>query len=209
MADRPEMNQGRRGSTVLYAVFLAALLAVLGMGYMTAGVYSRQELTGMMRYGQAQAAAGSLHQSFCQAVNEGSSRAMNQIWDRFLRDCRETLADYAGEADPGEEEEDRGDADEWEEFLRGEMEGREYISRGEGKMDGMRAEILLRAFPYDGQAYVHTRVEAEGFTFCLGGEIRFDSEGGKTLVLPGPFEEEEGRICTTGERVYRYWAEMP
>ena len=38
MADRPEMNQGRRGSTVLYAVFLAALLAVLGMGYMTAGV---------------------------------------------------------------------------------------------------------------------------------------------------------------------------
>ncbi len=56
MADRPEMNQGRRGSTVLYAVFLAALLAVLGMGYMTAGVYSRQELTGMMRYGQAQAA---------------------------------------------------------------------------------------------------------------------------------------------------------
>ena len=99
--------------------------------------------------------------------------------------------------------------DEWEEFLRGEMEGREYISRGEGKMDGMCAEILLRAFPYDGQAYVHTRVEAEGFTFCLGGEIRFDSEGGKTLVLPGPFEEEEGRICTTGERVYRYWAEMP
>ena len=52
MADRPEMNQGRRGSTVLYAVFLAALLAVLGMGYMTAGVYSRQELTGMMRYGR-------------------------------------------------------------------------------------------------------------------------------------------------------------
>ena len=66
-ADR-RMKESCRGSTVLYAVFLSALLAVLGTAFLTAGAYSRRETAWQMRYGQAQVAARSLHKSFCQAV---------------------------------------------------------------------------------------------------------------------------------------------
>ena len=40
-ADR-RMKESCRGSTVLYAVFLSALLAVLGTAFLTAGAYSRR-----------------------------------------------------------------------------------------------------------------------------------------------------------------------
>ncbi len=192
-ADR-RMKESCRGSTVLYAVFLSALLAVLGTAFLTAGAYSRRETAWQMRYGQAQAAARSLHKSFCQAVNEGTSAAMNQIWDRFREDCRSCLTD-CGEEDP-------------EEILQGEMEGREYVSAGRGGTDEMQAEILLKALPFDGIAYVYTQVEWEEFTICLGGEIHFDNEEGDTLLLPGS-SEEEMRLCMTGRRVYRYWREQP
>ena len=192
-------DEGCRGSAVLYAVFLASLLAVISLGYMAAGIGSKRELAGQMRWGQAQAAARSLHQSFCRAVSEGSSEAMNQIWDCFMRDCSELLNAYE------EMEEEESETEDWETFLREEMEGREYTSVGEGGNGKMKARILLEAFPFDGRAYVHTQVEWEAFTICLGGEIHFDNERGRMRALPG-FSGKE-KICLTGDGVYRYWEE--
>ena len=190
----------KQGSTVLYAVFLAALLSILAAGYAAADLADMRGLQREMQYAQTKVMARTLHKSFCQAVNDGTSAAMGQIWESFAEDCRRACREYEKFLEEGEEEG-------WETFFRERMEGKRYILRGSGRRGEQEVEIVLSPAPLGGRAFVHTRVSGGGESFGLGGEIRFDNERGEHLTLPAPGEEAGMEICLTGRRVYRYWRE--
>ena len=115
-----------------------------------------------------------IHQSYCLDVSNGSSAAMNRIWEEFEEDCL-SLAGRRGAAE-----------------LTEALEALEYRANGYGETGDLAVEMVLTARPARGEATVDTQVTWHGYTFRLGAEIRFDDAEGEVLIIPLPQEDEQG-----------------
>lgn len=217
------MRNGKRneGSSLIYVVFMVALLSVVSVGYMCMADHNMRYLIRARKYREARTAAKSIHQSFCEAVSCGDSEAMDKIWDMFEEDCSEVreemeaLEAEASEEEEGEDTEEEECGYDWKLLLVERLEEKEYTAVGHGKHEkkNMEVEITLRAVPAKGQAFVHTAVTYSGYRISLAAQILFDNKSGELIEIPPPeggsWQEacEAAAFCRTGNGVYRYYEE--
>ena len=151
----PPSADGCRGSTLLSVILLTALLGILAAGYLAMVSQSARAVRADRTRLEALAAARSIHRSFCEAVRDGHSPAMEAIWEQF--------------------EEDEAGMEEAEEPSR---LSRRYVSHGEGENASgtLRARITLTAWPARKEASVRTLVVWEGYRLSLSADIDFDRE---------------------------------
>ena len=164
----------RRGGSMIYVIMLMTMFVILSTGFLYMSRYSLEAVLQNRSYMEAQAAAKMIHQSYCLDVSNGSSAAMNRIWEEFEEDCL-SLAGRRG-------------AEELTEAL----EALEYRANGYGETGDLAVEMVLTARPARGEATVDTQVTRHGYTFRLGAEIRFDDAEGEVLIIPLPQEDEQG-----------------
>lgn len=209
------------GGMMLYAVIMIALLSLVSVTYLSLGRSGLSMELREIRYKQVRISADSIHRSFCEAIDQGSSEAMNEIWDCFLKDCEDLRVEYeeemagkiaaqtdgqtaAQENIQADEQEDMG---RWEEYLRERMESKTYEAIGEGDAAETGVRIQLTACPMKGTAAVRTEVTAGPYRIVRMAELRFDNREGPVLSLPSPDWAEEVTIPITGNGVYRYYGE--
>lgn len=197
------------GGMMLYAVIMIALLSLVSVTYLFLGRSGLSIELREIRYKQARISADSIHRSFCEAIDQGSSEAMNEIWDCFLKDCEDLRVEYEEEmagkiAAQTDEQEDMG---RWEEYLRERMESKTYEAIGEGNAAETGVRIQLTACPMKGTAAVRTEVTADPYQIVRMAELRFDNREGPVLSLPSPDWAEEVTVPITGNGVYRYYGE--
>ena len=200
---------GTDGSSMVYVLFLVALLSVFACGYMAASGYRMKAAVSSGHYMEAQLAAKTIHASFCEAVSSGRSSAMNRLWNLFEEDVRRTRQEY--DRMMGEKE----DEVLFTQYLKQALGDKEYVMRGivsGEEEEGMDLEITLEAKPLEKMAYVHTRVMYNGFHFSMKADILFDNRGrdrdreGENLWRrrrEGVSEEPEAASGHSG--VYRYY----
>ena len=164
----------RRGGSMIYVIMLMTMFVILSTGFLYMSRYSLEAVLQNRSYMEAQATAKMIHQSYCLDVSNGSSAAMNRIWEEFEEDCL-SLAGRRG-------------AEELTEAL----EALEYRANGYGETGDLAVEMVLTARPARGEATVDTQVTRHGYTFRLGAEIRFDDAEGEVLIIPLPQEDEQG-----------------
>ena len=70
---------GSRGSSMVYVMFLVALLSIFSCGYMAASSYNMKAAIASNHYMEAQLTAKTIHTSFCEAVSSGHSPAMKYL----------------------------------------------------------------------------------------------------------------------------------
>lgn len=165
----------RRGGSLMYVVVLMTMFVILSTGFLYLSNYNLESSVKNREYMEAQTTARMIHQSFCQAVSDGTSNAMEQIWEQFEEDCREII-DEAG----------------WmssEQLLR-RLEKLEYVSEGHGGKGDLSVKIRLTARPGMGQTAVHTRVSRHGYTFTMNADILFDDPDGETLEIEVPESDD-------------------
>lgn len=163
----------RQGGSMIYVVMLMTMFAILSTGFLYMSRYSLEAVLQNRSYMEAQAAAKMIHQSYCLDVSNGSSAAMNRIWEEFEEDCL-SLAGRRGAAE-----------------LTEALEALEYRANGYGETGDLAVEMVLTARPAKGEATVDTQVTWHGYTFRLGAEIRFDDAEGEVLIIPLPQEDEQ------------------
>ena len=148
----------RQGGSMIYVVMLMTMFAILSTGFLYMSRYSMEAVLQNRSYMEAQATAKMIHQSYCLDVSNGSSAAMNRIWEEFEEDCL-SLAGRRGAAE-----------------LTEALEALEYRANGYGETGDLAVEMVLTARPARGEATVDTQVTWHGYTFRLGAEIRFDQQ---------------------------------
>ena len=167
----------RQGGSLMYVVVIMTMFTILSTGFLYLSNYNMESSVKNREYMEAQTTARLVHQSFCQAVSDGTSNAMERIWEQFEEDSRE-ITDEAG----------------WmngEQLLR-RLEKLEYVSEGHGGSGDLNVKIRLTARPGMGQAAVHTRVSRHGYTFTMNADILFDDPEGETLEIEVPEREGDG-----------------
>ena len=164
----------RQGGSMIYVVMFMTMFAILSTGFLYMSRYSMEAVLQNRSYMEAQATAKMIHQSYCLDVSNGSSAAMNRIWEEFEEDCL-SLAGRRGAAE-----------------LTEALEALEYRANGYGETGDLAVEMALTARPARGEATVDTQVTWHGYTFRLGAEIRFDDAEGEVLIIPLPQEDEQG-----------------
>lgn len=166
----------RRGGSLVYVVVLMTIFAILSTGFLYLTSYNLESSVKNREYIEAQTTARMIHQTFCQAVSDGTSSAMERIWEQFEEDCREIM-DEAG----------------WmssEQLLR-RLEKLEYVSEGHGGEGDLSVKIRLTARPGMGQTAVRTRVSRHGYTFTMNADILFDDPEGETLEIEVPVRGDD------------------
>jgi hypothetical protein len=85
MERRRRMKRDDRnfGGSLLFVIWMMTVMAVLFTGYLSMAEYHFKYTREMRARREGLAAAKSIHRSFCEAVAEGNSQAMNQIWDLY------------------------------------------------------------------------------------------------------------------------------
>lgn len=128
----------RRGGSMIYVIMLMTMFVILSTGFLYMSRYSLEAVLQNRSYMEAQATAKMIHQSYCLDVSNGSSAAMNRIWEEFEEDCL-SLAGRRGA-----------------EELTMALEALEYRANGYGETGDLAVEMVLTARPARGEATVDT-----------------------------------------------------
>lgn len=205
---------GSRGSSMIYVIFMIALLSVFSCGYMAVSRFNMRAAITANLYMEAQLTAKTIHTSFSEAVSSGDSSAMNCLWDRFEEDIQMVREEYDEMVSEEEEldmaEADIGDEDgtqsirnpvsepdnetreseenqRFERYLRQALGNKEYIINGTSIADdSLNVEITLKAAPLEKTAYVHTKVMCNGYRFSMKADIVFDNSDGAVMTISRP-----------------------
>ena len=225
---RKRGGRGSRGSSMVYVMFLVALLSIFSCGYMAASSYNMKAAIASNHYMEAQLTAKTIHTSFCEAVSSGHSPAMNYLWELFEEDMERVRQEYdeimeeeAAEEDGLEteraaekdEEKDREpeDEDSFERYLRQALGHKEYAIRGASSGEDENApklEIILKTKPLEETAYVHTKVTCNGYHFSMKADIVFDNSDGAVIAPVRSRSRafwKAGKVYLEGNGVYRYY----
>ncbi|MCC8026388.1 MAG: hypothetical protein LIP16_13960 [Clostridium sp.] len=223
---------GTHGSSMVYVIFLIALLSIFSCGYMAVSSYNMKAAVASGSYMEAQLAAKTIHTSFCEAVSSGDSSAMNRLWELFDEDVDRVREEYDAMMDEEEMEEDSWDiegysdeaggndggaaeepkeSERFERYLKQALGHKEYVicgSSSDEAEDAIIVKITLTAIPMEQTAHVHTKVTCNGYRFSMKADIVFDNSDG-AVMIPGAGRRgaSSGKMTVylKGNGVYRYY----
>lgn len=214
---------GTGGGSMVYVIFLVALLSIFSCAYMAASSYNVKAVVASRRYFEAQLTAKTIHTSFSEAVSSGDSPAMSCLWDLFNGDVELVREEYdrimSGEDEVGEEMGMISDADienikaqdDFEQYLKQALDQKEYVINGvstSGNEEDLAVEITLKAKPLEETAYVHTKVICNGYRFSMKADIVFDNSDGAVMKTGTDRRRTSSNGITVyleGNGVYRYY----